>query len=76
MRPDPGTWPDYAASNLTGALSGCAQEAGWSVVDATAALETMGSEAFEAGLDFHWSAAGQAATAELIEPRIVRLLGL
>ena len=28
VRPDPGTWPDYAASNLTGALSGCAQDAG------------------------------------------------
>lgn len=76
VRPDPGTWPDYAASNLTGALSGCAQEAGWSVVDATAALETMGSEAFEAGLDFHWSAAGQAVTAELLEPRVAQLLGL
>ena len=76
VRPDSEIWPDYAASNLAGALSGCAQEAGWSVMDATPVLAELGTEAFEAGLDFHWSAAGQAATAELLEPRVAQLLGL
>lgn len=74
VRPDSSEWPAYTPSNLTHAVRDCAADAGWQVVDATPPLEDLGHAAFEPGLDFHWSAAGQAAVAAQLAPRVKALL--
>ena len=75
VRPVAGTWPELVPNGPALSLLRCADAAGWAVVDLTGPLEALGSKAFELGLDFHWSAAGQDAAAAVLAPRVAGLLG-
>ena len=76
VRPDPGAWPELVQNGPAQSLLRCAEAAGWIAVDLTGPLEALGSDAFELGLDFHWSAAGQEAAAAALAPRVAGLLEL
>ena len=74
VRPAPGRWPDLVPNGPALGLAQCAEAAGWPVVDLTGTLADLGAQAFERGLDFHWSAAGQEAAAEVLAPSVAGLL--
>jgi len=74
VRPAPGRWPDLVPNGPALGLAQCAEAAGWPVVDLTGTLADLGAQAFEQGLDFHWSAAGQEAAAGALAPSVAGLL--